>query len=1303
MKRRRIVVAAVLGVPLVLLAGAAAFLAWLLYTASGAQWAADLARQHLEPTVAFEAVDGRLAGPLTVEGLVVRTAAATVHVRHAALDWAPLDLWNSRIRVRSLEADGVDVALAEEPGRGEPAPESGAGGLPDRLGLPVEIIFERVRIRDVRVEPGGGTGLAVERIALAAAAGPEGIRIDSLAVDAPIADVRGGLSLAGGAPYEIEGALDLRARPAAAGMPSLPAVDARLVLGGRLEALEADLDVRAPDAARVEVLARLLGPEPSWRARLRVPGTTLSSWYAGVPEWRAEADLRLAGTLAEVDAAGRIGFAGLPVGALDARVDLRATPSRVAIKALRVTTPARPEAVVEAGGTIDLEAGGPRLDVSLSWENLAWPIGGEGEEAVAGGSGRARVAGTPEDYWIEGKARVRAAAAGPEPVTLDWRGRGSLAGLGELDVEAAWHEARLEAEGEVRWAGEGRARARVVLEGLRPQRLGPVPEGRIGAAARIEARWGETPRARLVLEELEGDLDGRPLSGSGAVDYAGTAATIDELVVRVGNARARIDGVAGRALDLDWEVTVPELASLLRDVRGHVRGRGEVAGTPAAPRIRVDAEARGLAVGELRIDTVRVDGAVSAASGDDTILRVGVRGAAAPGLRVRSADVELQGRLARQRVVVTVDTDRGSAELALEGGLEDGEWLGRLARGAVTPAGRDTWRLDEPAALAWRDGVLDVERGCWRQRDARACIAARAAGAEEWQVTFAATAVPVETVAAYWRDDLTWTGRFDVRGELRAAGGGPVTGRARLQTSAGRVLGTLDAETTTLLDYGRGSVELELDAREVGVTARLPLAADGLLAARLQVERGEPADLDGRIEARVTELGLLGALVPQVGAIEGRLLADLALGGTLAAPTVAGNARLADGRVAIAPLGIRLADVEADLDTAAEGLRLRVRASSGEGRVQAEVRARRDAAAGWATRGSVRGEGFEAVDLPEANVRVTPDLQWSMEGRAVTVTGEVSVPEARIEPRDLSGTVQTSPDAVVVGAREREAQAEAPWQVTADVGVVLGPEVRIDAFGLEARLEGALDIRERPGRLTTATGELRVAQGTYTVYRQTLQIERGRVLFGGGPVADPGLDIRAVRRPRGVLVGVNVRGTLRTPRVELFSDPPMPESQQLSYLIVGVPLGETSAGEQSTVAAAAAALASSRQGSQLASELGIQEVRVDEGGPGEGASLVLGRYLSPRLYVGYGIGLLEQANSIRARYELTEHWTLEGRSGVTSSADLLYTIEVDASREAIPDLPTPELPGMPAASGRSERAAGDAPGGDSAVREPARP
>jgi len=100
--------------------------------------------------------------------------------------------------------------------------------------------------------------------------------------------------------------------------------------------------------------------------------------------------------------------------------------------------------------------------------------------------------------------------------------------------------------------------------------------------------------------------------------------------------------------------------------------------------------------------------------------------------------------------------------------------------------------------------------------------------------------------------------------------------------------------------------------------------------------------------------------------------------------------------------------------------------------------------------------------------------------------------------------------------------------------------------------------------------------GKYRAFGNELTIDPGRFVFGGGPIDNPGLDVRAYRglttsqnvmTSSGEIVGVNLRGTLRRPEVTVFSNPAMSESEIMSYLVLGRPL--SSSGDQSALASAA--------------------------------------------------------------------------------------------------------------------------------------
>ena len=187
--------------------------------------------------------------------------------------------------------------------------------------------------------------------------------------------------------------------------------------------------------------------------------------------------------------------------------------------------------------------------------------------------------------------------------------------------------------------------------------------------------------------------------------------------------------------------------------------------------------------------------------------------------------------------------------------------------------------------------------------------------------------------------------------------------------------------------------------------------------------------------------------------------------------------------------------------------------------------------------------------------------------------------------------------------------------------------------------------------------------GRYEAYGQKLDITRGRLLFDNAPLDDPGLDIEARREIETVVVGMNVRGTLQEPRITFFSDPAMPQTEILSYMIVGKSLGTAQSGETATVNSARDALALQGGGllaSRLGRRIGLDEVGVESSVTSSGESnqsLVLGKFLSPRLFISYGISLTESINTLKLRYTIRKNLLLKSEAGEHQSADLEYTIE----------------------------------------------
>ena len=256
--------------------------------------------------------------------------------------------------------------------------------------------------------------------------------------------------------------------------------------------------------------------------------------------------------------------------------------------------------------------------------------------------------------------------------------------------------------------------------------------------------------------------------------------------------------------------------------------------------------------------------------------------------------------------------------------------------------------------------------------------------------------------------------------------------------------------------------------------------------------------------------------------------------------------------------------------------------------------------------------------------------------------------------------MERSQDVVIVDA-EKPVKKPAPLDLDIRLRLKLGDNVLLKIAGIDARLDGGLNLMASSPSNVTAQGEINVVKGAYSAYGVKLKVTRGKILFAGGPIDRPTLDVLALRTIGDVQAGVRVSGTPRSPVVKLYSEPGMPDTDVLSYMVLGHPIGADS-GQNSMLMVAAGALLSQGESTvlqdRLQRRLGLDVVDIESGnGNMESSMITIGKYLTPELYISIGQGLLDNARDIRMRYSLTQHWEVESNVGVESGADLYYKIE----------------------------------------------
>ena len=1226
-------------------------LGWLLMTESGLRWAVAQAQRGLPGELTVQRLEGRLTGPLVVGGVRYRLNETVVEVDGAALDWRASSLWAAMIHVDYLHVDGVRVAL--------PSPQEQASEplvLPD-VRLPWRTVVDDLQVNDLSIKSADGQPIEVANIALQASALFNRIDIRALSVSADAFEVELAGVLHPVGRYRHDVRVGWQVSP-----PGYPRLTGQGRLQGDTRNTRLSQVVTGPFSMNLDLQLHDFLMALRWEAEIEMSDVDTTRLN---PQWpkvqgrltlRGEGDLEVAAVAGEV--AGRHG----EFGPFDGRFRLQRQADNLIVVEHLMAHSAVSDTRLEARGVWRPGADGGRAELALHWRKLRWPLEGVAWFDSAVGSG-----------WFSGGAadyRVGLATAEPWPQAPEstWftTARGDMAGLEGVRLRIEGLDGEVAVDGQVTWLPQLRWRAQVTGVALDPSVEWVEWPGRLNVGLTGEGGLeGEAMVAEIDLHRLDGQLRDYPVESSGRFRWDGRGLDVAALALRSGDSRVTASGRLAEEVDLQWRVEAENLAALHPDAQGRLHAQGDLSGPLIAPHLVMTFDGADVAFQAFRAEALT--GALEAELFRWRQLAVDVeaRRGSVHGYSVARLDIEGVGADGRHELALRAASSDGEVALRVAGALAGTQWQGRLEQADVVTQAFGQWQLQGENAIRIAPQATAIGPLCWGQADAEMCLEAEG-GDDGWHGRLQADEFALETLAPLLPEGLGLEGTLGLQARVSAPPRQPMTGRAVLSLSPGVVAYPLLEGDRDRWPYAGGELAAELTAEGVSGRMALALTNGDRLAGTLLLPGLDVATLDvatqpmtGQATLIIEDLGLIEALVPEVQNLRGEASVALSAGGTLGRPRLSSIAELTQGTLRIPRLGLKIDQLAFNaqsegMDTLAFSLRGR----SGGGTLAVEGRSRLDPAQGWPTEVTVKGKDVEVSRIPEARVDVSPELSIALQGRSIRVEGEVHIPYAKLQPKDVTMAVTASDDVVIVGGPE---SAVEKWQIHTRVRITLGERVTLFGFGFEGAFGGTLVVEDEPGQLTRASGEVVIPQGRYRAYGQRLEVESGRVLYTGGPLTNPGLDIRAVRRVGEVTAGLKLGGTLRDPTAELFSIPAMGQTDALAYLVLGRPLEQTSSGEEGQLMARAALALGLAGGDRLARSLadrfGLDEMRIETAEGGDQASLMMGRYLSPRLYVGYGIGLLENTNLFKLRYRLSNQWQLESESGEHHGADLIYSIE----------------------------------------------
>ncbi|HXS89738.1 MAG TPA: translocation/assembly module TamB domain-containing protein [Steroidobacteraceae bacterium] len=1254
MKRALKWTAAALGALLVLLLGIAA---WGVSTQSGTRSIARIAVDALGGKLALGQVEGTIAGPLTVTGLRYNDPEAGIDARlqRVYVDVVLTDLFRARVHVHDLQVSGVDVGLSE------PTKPPEKSTKPFSLKPPIDVVIDSLALESARIHRDQALLVELTRAAFGGHWTSRDLAVKQLEVHSPQGKIefagsvrQRGIYMGGGhgsfrwkaGERSYAGTLETRSE----------AADATLLLK-----LTAPLDLEL----QAEVTQKKTWP---WRFRLEVP------------RFDPREELLPSSSFTSL-AASLSGHGSTDQGAISGKLVLNDEPllieplrfirngDDVAIDSVLRISRANGGAI-HLGGDVNLGREPVTAKVAATWNDIVVPIAWVGQELFT--HGKLDVQGSADAYTAQGKFAI-----GPQDrvadIALDLRGTPQRVELAQFDI--AQQAGRLQARGRIDLQPQLAWDLTAVAKDFDPGAFAAAWRGRLGFDLASQGRMLEKgPEASLRLTQLRGELRGRPLSGNADLSLAPPLIASGTLAMKSGKSELNFRGRNGERLDATVSLNIASLNDWVPDSGGELHAAFVVRGKWPDLSIEGDANGRDLHAANVRVESLSARANVDDPRNPAGSLQLDLTKLTAAGFQFDTVRAQASGAPKSHRLALRVSGQPLALDLDLQGARTEEGWAGSLQSLVINVKDAARLALREPANIVLGKSSAELSQACLVDGRIELCAAGALQPDGAIRASYSLANLPLALGNALATADLPvkLEGTLQGHGEIRRTPQGELFGDVLIESDSGSIFRNIAAtpgdETKEapqkLLGYRGFKVAATLAGPDARATFDTQLEPNATLHGEASVHDLGRAEtpITGRVRGQIPDLAPLAVFAPQLANVHGRIDADIAVAGTVQKPEVSGLVSGAELAADIPAVGLKLKNGQLQVrPTPAGDITVDGAIVSGDGRLQFAGKADRSGRVDM----HVGGDRVLAADIPGARVIVTPNLNLVRTAERVTLNGDVTIPEATINlqklPRGGAHSQAASSDVIVVDARTREDEAEkAP--VYAEITINIGKKVELTGFGLQANVEGALQVRESPGQPTLGSGEVRVA-GKYKAYGQDLTIQRGQLLYAWTPLDNPNLNIEATRTVETVTAGLRIRGYAQNPELTVYSDPPMSQANALSYLVAGKPIDEIGAGDSEAGAMQSAARSIGVAGGgllakSLGKRLGVDELSVKDEEMIGGSALTVGQYLSPRLFLSYGVGLFEPGDVITLRYKLSEALAVQTQRGPEDTrAGIEYRIE----------------------------------------------
>lgn len=906
----------------------------------------------------------------------------------------------------------------------------------------------------------------------------------------------------------------------------------------------------------------------------------------------------------------------------------------------------------------------PGFESVSRWSQLEWVAA---EQSVQLRDGRLQANGSIDEIHYQLESRVDTEKAKDIQVSAKGTFAGQTLTLAPLTVQHK--SALLQANGQAIVQEPINVQLDLQGKNLDPAVWQADYPGNIALDSRIAfSRRGNRNDLQLNIRTLQGELRGFPLAGQGEIQTDLQRILLDQVQLAIGDNHLQADGQISEQLNVQIEIEAPQLEHIHPQVQGDLSGHLHLQGTREQPQLDTQLQSNRLQYGEdLAWQQFALDASVRGLDAPNVDAQVSVAKLQATDQNLQNIALQLQGTEAQHSLELKLHTQQGDVQLLANGGLDRNipQWQGVLTTLEINNTQLGDWRNAREVQLTAGTKEQQLRDLCLQQRKQQLCIDFMHPSDQPQSAHITLENFDLSALQPMLQAYANLTGLLQGEAELQTDAQGKWRGQLRLHTQQLALTTTEESDFNETLRFDTLQLQAELDE-----LTRLQAKFNsnrGHGGAQLQIRNLQ--DLDnatiskGSVTAELPELVFLNPYLREVVIKQGRAEIDLRLSGRLLEPGITGQAEVTQLGFYLPELGTEYQDTQLTLkadDITQLNIAGEIKAQQASLQLQGQLDLSDPVQPAYQLH--IAGTDFPVIDTVDYQANVSPDLQISGNTKGLSVDGRLDVPRLHIILKELPAGVDSVSADEVIADSEGDAVVSNAFVVTGNVDLSIGNDAHFTGYGLQTDLRGGLKITLQEKQPAAGHGVLSMYNAKYTTLGQSLDISKGDIIFAG-PLEDPSLDAQIKRSAGDVTVTMLITGKASDPQTRLVSDPALSEANKLSYLLTGRGINELQSGEGADLTSAALSLGLT-QGSSVIQEIGTKfgldtlSVEASDNGV-QSTSVLLGKHLSPRLYITYAKDLFSALGAIQLNYRLTDHISVEVESGTRQTVDLIYSISTE--------------------------------------------